>query len=199
MEQNFGPHIEQNAAIFESFFRQRLIVICLGGFRVERQFELLFPIEREPRARQLVIAVAGAGAMPRDIGRMRGDFIRDQSLLHVLTIRQAEMLLRRYVTQHGRAVPSDHRRADRRGDVIVARCEIRHQRAERVERRFLADFHFFINLKFDLIHRDVARTFDHHLYVIFPRNLRELAERFQLSELCPIARIGKRARPQPVA
>ncbi len=34
MEQNFGPHIEQNAASFEAFLRQRLIVIRAGGLRI---------------------------------------------------------------------------------------------------------------------------------------------------------------------
>jgi hypothetical protein len=68
IEQNFGPHIEQNLASFERFVRQFFVVHIARGFRVERQGELFFPLEIEARTRKCVVAVAGAGAIARDVG-----------------------------------------------------------------------------------------------------------------------------------
>ena len=56
------------------------------------------------------------------------------------------MLLGRDVAQHGRAVPSDHGRPDGRGDVVVARRDVGHQRAQRVEGRFVAELFFLVHL-----------------------------------------------------
>ncbi len=64
--------------------------------------------------------------------------IGDHAGFHVVAIGQAEMLLRRDVAEHGRAEPADHRRADARGDVVVARCNVCRQRPKRVEGRFVA-------------------------------------------------------------
>src|SRR5579862_8958282 len=46
-----GAAHRTEGCILESFFGQRLVVICLRGFRVERQLELLLPVESEARAR----------------------------------------------------------------------------------------------------------------------------------------------------
>ena len=99
---------------------------------------------------------------------MRGNFVGDDALLHVVGIRQAEVLFRRDVAEHRRAIPADHRRADGAGDVIVAGSNVNDQRPERVERRFVTPFHFQVHLLFDFVHRNVAGTFDHHLNVVLP-------------------------------
>ncbi len=49
------------------------------------------------------------------------------------------------------------------------------------------------------MHRDVARAFVHHLDVVLPGDLRQLALRLQLGELRLVVRVGDRARPQAVA
>ena len=46
------------------------------------------------------------------IGGVRGDFVGDDAVFHVLLVRQAEMFLGRDVAKHRAAVPADHRRAD---------------------------------------------------------------------------------------
>ena len=51
IEQNFGPHMLQKCAALERVLRQRFVVHPPGGFRVERQPELLVPVEREPGPR----------------------------------------------------------------------------------------------------------------------------------------------------
>ncbi len=109
------------------------------------------------------------------------------------------MLLGRDIAQHGRAVPSNHRRADGRRDVVVARGDISNQRAQRVERGFVAKLDFFLDLLFDFVHRDVAGAFDHHLHVVLPGNLRQLAQSFQFGELSFIACIGHASGSQAVS
>ena len=70
---------------------------------------------------------------------MRGDLVGDEALLDVVGVRQAEVLLRRDVAEHRRAVPADDRRADGARDVVVAGRDVGDERAERVERRLVAD------------------------------------------------------------
>ena len=88
--------------------------------------------------------------------------------LHVFFVGQAQMLFWRDVAEHGRAVPADHGRSDGRGDVVVAGRDVGDQRAQRVERSFVAEFVFFFHLLLDLIDRNVAGAFDHDLHVVLP-------------------------------
>ena len=105
------------------------------------------------------------------------------------------MFLGRHVAQHGCAVPTDQGRADGRGDVVVARSDVRHHRAQSVERRPVTDgqlpFHVFL----DSMDRHVTRTLDHHLHVVLPRNLGQAAQGFQLGELRLVVGVGQAARP----
>jgi hypothetical protein len=128
-----------------------------------------------------------------------GDLVGDDALLHVFLVGQAEVLLRRDVAEHRSAVPADHGRADRAGDVVVAGREVGHQRAQRVERRLVAELLLLLHLELDLVHRDVARAFDHHLHVVIPGDARQFAQRFQFGELGLVAGVGQRAgrRPSP--
>jgi hypothetical protein len=49
-------------------------------------------------------------------------------------------------------MPANHRRADRAGDVIVARRDVGGKQAERVERRFVAPLELFIHFILDHVH-----------------------------------------------
>ena len=84
--------------------------------------------------------------MACDVSRVRRNFVGDYTLLYVFRIGQAKMLFGRHITEHGRSVPSDHGGADGAGDVVITRRDIDHERAERVEGRFVAPFHFLIDL-----------------------------------------------------
>ena len=66
-------------------------------------------------------------------------------------IRSPEMFFRRDVAQHGAAVPADHGRADRAGNVIVAGRDVGRERAEGVERRFVAPLELFLHVLFDQV------------------------------------------------
>ncbi|SPV09075.1 Uncharacterised protein [Burkholderia cenocepacia] len=130
---------------------------------------------------------------------MRGELVRDDAFLHVVLVRQAEVLLRRHVAQHRGAEPADHRGADAGRDVVVTRRDVGGERPERVERRFLAPVELEIHVLLDQLHRHMAGAFDHHLHVVLPRDLREFAERLQFAELRFVVRVVDRAGTQAVA
>ena len=96
-------------------------------------------------------------------------------------------------------MPADHRCADRRRDVVVAGRDIRNERSKRVERRFVAHLTLFDDLHFDLVERDMARPFDHHLNVVLPGFLRQFAQRLQFRKLRGVAGIGNAAGAKSIA
>ncbi len=114
---------------FRAVRRQGLIVEGLRGLGIESQRELVAPAELEARLAHRVVPDARGRMALGEVGRVRGDAIGDDARLHVVAVGKAEMLLGRDVAEHGGAEPADHRRADGRGDVVVARRHIRHQRA----------------------------------------------------------------------
>ena len=83
--------------------------------------------------------------------------------------------------------------------MIVAGSDVAYQRTERVERRSGAIDDLPIHVFPDLVHRDMSRTFDNYLNIVFPSDFRQLAEHFQLAELGLVVGIGDAARAQAVA
>lgn len=179
--------------------RQGFVVIGARGGRIERQIELIFPAEFETCLGHGVIADLRARMAFGQIGGVSGDLVGDQALLDVLFVRQAEVFFRRDVTQHGAAEPADHCRADAGGEMVIARGDIGGQRAEGVERRFVAMFQLFGHVAADHLHRHMARAFNHHLYVVFPGDFGQLAQRMQLGELGLVVGVLNRTGAQAVA
>src|SRR5690606_34763855 len=95
-------------------------------------------------------------------------------------------------------VPTDHGRPNARRDVVIARGNIRGQRAEGVERRLVAAFQLLIHIFFDQVHGHVARAFDHALNIVLPGNLGSLSQALQLAKLCRVVGIGNGTRAQAV-
>ncbi|CAE6853589.1 hypothetical protein R69658_07281 [Paraburkholderia aspalathi] len=135
----------------------------------------------------------------RQIGGVRGELVRDDAGLDVVLVRQPKVFLRRDVAEHGRAEPADHRRANARRDVVVARRDVGRQRSQRVERCFVTPFELQVHVLLDQLHRHVAGALDHGLNVVLPRDLRELAERLQFAELRFVVGIVDRTGAQTVA
>ena len=80
IEQNFGPHIEQNSALlkYSSGSVSSCIACAVSGSSDEA--ELLLPVERVARAGERVVAIARARAVARDVGRVRRDLVGDEAL-----------------------------------------------------------------------------------------------------------------------
>src|ERR1700730_5468707 len=168
---------------------------CLG---IEAQIELILPAELEARLRERVVPQLRTRMPLGEVCGMRGDLVGDHAVLDVLPIRETEVLLRRDVAEHRRAVPADHGRADGGGDVVVAGSDVGGERTQRVEGRLVADLHLQVDVLLDLVHRDVDRALDHDLDVVLPRDLGQLAERAQLAELCLVVGVGNRTGAQSV-
>ena len=179
--------------------RQRLVVELARLVRIEAEVELVLPAELEARLRQRIVADLRAGwPLARSAAWAATLYAMMPSLTSVL-FGKAEVLLRRHVAEHRGAVPADHRRADRAGDVVVAGRDVGGERPQRVERRLAAQPQLLLHVVLDQVHRHVAGPFDHRLHVVLPRDLRELAQRRELGHLRLVVRVVARARPQPVA
>ena len=100
------------------------------------------------------------------------------------------MLLGSDVAEHRRPEPADHGCADGAGNVVVAGGDVGDQRPERVEGRFVADLDLALDVLSDQMHRDVPGPLDHHLAVVRPGALGQLAQRFQLGELGLVVGVG---------
>ena len=99
--------------------RQGLVVELTRGDRVHREVELILPAELEAGATHGVVPLAGARVTLGHVGGVGRDAVGDHPVLDVLAVRQAEVLLRRHVAQHGRAHRADVGGTDGAGDVII--------------------------------------------------------------------------------
>ena len=90
-------------------------------------------------------------------------------------------------------MPTNVGGANAAGDVVIAGRNVGGQRTEGVERRFVAGIEFPVHVVLHALQRHVAGAFDHHLHIVLPRNLRQLAEGFELAELGLVVGIGDRA------
>ncbi len=174
-------------------------MLGLGRLGVEREAELLVPVEGVAGAAQGVVVVARAGTVSRHVGGVGGDLVRDDAGAHVVGVGEAEVLGGRDVAEHRGAVPTGQRRADGRGDVIVARRDVGGERPQHVEGRLEAGLLLDAHVHLDLVHRDVAGAFDHHLHVVLPCLLRQVTQHSQLGELRLVGRVGEAAGSQRVA
>src|SRR5438093_1649605 len=104
--------------------RQRLVVELARGLWIEREVELVLPAKLEARLAERVVPLARARMALGEVGGVSSDLVGDDTVLDVLAVGQAEMLLGRDVAEHRGAEPSDHRGADRGGDVVVARRDV---------------------------------------------------------------------------
>ena len=112
IEQNFGPHIEQNLASLKASSGSSSSCIVRAVSGSSESANCFSHSKFEARFGKRVVAVARAGAIARDVGGVRGDFISDDALTHIVFVGQAEMLFGRDVAQHRRARLSGERRAD---------------------------------------------------------------------------------------
>src|SRR5579863_4268723 len=195
----FGAAHGAELGVLVKIVGQSFVVHAPSGVGVERKLELFVPVEKETGIGESVVAVPRARAVACDVPGVGSDFVGDDSLLHVFRIRQAEMFFWRDIAKHGRAVHADHGRADGAGDVVVAGGDIGDERAERVKRRFVAELDFFFYLELDLIHRHVARAFDHYLDIMVPGFFGEFTQHAKLGKLSGVAGVGQTSRAQTIA
>src|SRR5439155_9719738 len=77
----------------EVVVREGLIVQRAGRLGIQGEGELAVPVEGITRPRQLVVPVASARAVARDVGGVGSDLVSDDPRLDILGVRQAQVLL----------------------------------------------------------------------------------------------------------
>src|ERR1700683_2153326 len=179
--------------------RQGLVVELARGIGIERQVELVLPAAVEARARHRVIADLRRRMTLGEVGGMRSDAVGDDAGLDILAVGQTEVFLRRHIAEHGGSEPADHRGANPRRDVVVARSNVRGQRPQRIEGRLAAFAKLLFHVDLDLVHRHMTRPFDHNLAALIPGDLRQFAKRLQFRALRAVVGVGDRARTQAIA
>ncbi len=178
---------------------ERLVVEVARSLGVEREVELVLPAKLETRARKRIVADLRCRMPLGEVCRMGRDLVGDDARLHIVAVGQAQMLLRRDIAEHGRAEPADHRRANAARDVVIAGRNVGRERPKRIEGCLAADIELLVHILLDLVHRHMAGALDHHLAVLLPGDLRQLAQRLQLSKLRGVIGIGDGARTQAIA
>ena len=175
-----------------------LVVIRPRGVGIEREIEVLLPVQGGTSLGQLIIVVAGSRNPECDIRGVGGDAICDAPLLDVIPLRKTEMFLGRDVAEHRGSVICRSRRADAGRDVVVSREHVGDQRTKHVERRPVAEATLQFHVEFDLVERHVAGAFDHDLNAATPGSLGEFAEALQFAELSGVGRVGETAGTKTV-
>ena len=105
------------------------------------------------------------------------------------------MLRRGDIAQEGRAAHGGNRPADGRGDVVVPRGDVRHQGAQHIEGRPHADALLHLHVGRHLVQGHMAGALHHHLDVVLPGPLGQLAQTHQLLNLAHVGGVGQAAGP----
>src|SRR5258708_5664356 len=85
----FGAAHGAEGGFFVEVVREGFVVHAAGGFGVEGEGELFFPVEFVAGVAEGVVAVAGAGASAGDVGGVGGNFVGDDSVFHVFFVGQS--------------------------------------------------------------------------------------------------------------
>jgi len=128
----FGPAHRAKVRGFRGLLRQGRVVVGASGHRIQGKVELVAPAELEARGRQGVVPDLRARVPLRQVGGVRGDLVRDDALLDVVAVGQAQVFLGRDVAKERRAGGADRGCSDRRGDVVVPGGDVRRERALKV-------------------------------------------------------------------
>src|SRR5574344_302618 len=175
------------------------LIIFECALRIKREVELIFPSEVITCLAQRVVTDTGTGMTFGYIGSMGGNLISDDAVAHILLVGQGKMFLGCYITEHRRPQPSYQSSSDGTGDMVVARGNIRHQRAEGIKRSLMAFFQLACHILTYLLHRHMSGTFNKGLHIFLPSQLHQFAHSIKFSKLRTVVGIMDRARPQAVA
>ena len=171
----------------------------LRRLRIQRAGKLFIPVQFTAGVCHAVVDVSGSWNPFGDICRMRGDFGSDDSLLHIIHIRQRQMLRRRHVTQERRSVHGGYRPSDGSGNMVIPRRDIRHQWSQYIKWRSHADALLYLHVGSHLIQRHVARSFHHYLNIMVPCAFGQLAQAHQFFDLAYVRGVRQTSRTACIA
>ena len=161
---------------FRRFTRQGFVVVFASGFWIKAEIKLVLPAELKTRFRQHIVAFLRPRMSLRQVSGVRSDLVSDDTLLHIVPVRQSEMFLRGHIAEHGASEPANHRRTDTACDMVIAGSDVGCQRTQGIKRCFITMFELQIHVLFNQVHRDMSGSLNHDLAVVFPSDLRQFAE-----------------------
>ena len=88
---------------------------------------------------------------------------------------------------------------DGAGDVVIARCDVRDQGSEDVERSAMAQAFFDFHVGCDFVEDHVARAFDHDLDVVGPGAFGQFAQGDEFFNLSGVGSVVGTARTAGIA
>ena len=171
----------------------------LGGLGVQRTGKLCIPVQYAAGIAHLVIDVPGMGDALGNVGGVGGNFGGHDALLYVLHIGQCQMLGGGHIAQEGRTAGGCHCAADGSGDVVIAGGDIGDQRSQHIEGGAHADALLHLHVGGDLIQGHMAGAFYHHLHIVRPCALGQLAQTHQFLDLAHVGGVGQTAGTAGVA
>ena len=166
-----------------------LYIIFFCASEVERDVELVLPSKLETGFAHSIVAHLCTGMSLGKVGCMCRNLIGNHTFTHIFEIWQCQVLLRSNVAYHGSAEPCYLSSTYSRSNVVVGGSNIGGQRAECVERGFVARFDLALHIFLDFVHWHVTRTFDNHLHIVSPSLLGQFAEHIKFEELSTVVGI----------
>lgn len=170
-----------------------------GQGRVDGQGELFFPVEGPSGPGHCRVPFPGARDVLDDVGRMPRQPGRHHPGVDIRCGGQAEVFAGGHVTEEVRPRTRGDCPADGAGDVIVSGRDIRHQGAQDIKRRTVADLLLQPDVGLDLVDGHVAGALDHHLDAGIPGALGELPESQQFLDLGAVGGVLNASGTKPVA
>lgn len=111
--------------VFRSFLREGFVVKLPRGDWIQAKVELVSPAKLEPGFAQGIVSELRPGVPFRKVCCVCRDFVSDDAIFHVLSVRQTEVFLRSDVTEHGAPIPTNHRGTDTARDVVISGRNVR--------------------------------------------------------------------------
>ena len=105
--------------------RQREVMISSGAVRIEREVELVLPTELKTSLGQSIVSQLGTGVPLGQVCRMGSKLVGNHALSHILTVRQAQVLLTGNIAEHGTAALSNQSPPEGPCNVVITRGNIR--------------------------------------------------------------------------
>ena len=134
-----------------------------------------------------------------DIGGVGSDLGGHDALLHIVHIGQSQMLGGGHIAQESCTAGGSHSAADGSGDVVVTGGDIGDEGSQHIEGCAHADALLHLHVGSHLIQGHMAGAFHHHLHVVCPCALGQLAQTHQLLDLAHIGGVSQTAGTAGIA
>ena len=165
---------------------------------IEGEVELIVPPELETSLTEGIITVLGTRVSLGQVSNVSGNLVGNDSGLDIVTVWQTKVLLGSHVAKHGSTESGNVGSTNGGSDVVVARSNIRSEWSKSVERSLMTPIELVAHVLWNLVQRDMARSFVHDLDVLGPRACGQETLSHEFGKLCFVVGIEDGARTEAV-